>query len=417
MLAKPIQFNLWAKFIISITAIVILIVLGVFVGILIRNKNLIQHEIETRARAHFHNILITRRWNAEYGGVFVEKKKFVKSNPYLAIPDIHTVDGKIYTKKNPALMTKELSILAQNEGMYTFHMTSLNPLNPENLPDYFEKQALQSFESGKKEMMVEEAQKGRAYFRYIAPLYTENSCLPCHSKQGYTGAKDEVRGGISVKFDITEVHAALQSDNKNIVALCILTLIILLSLLYWFVFKIMKKLNAAMQKISEMAITDALTGLKNRRYFFELIAVEIARAQRHSSALSCIMLDIDHFKEINDTYGHPMGDTVLKKVSRILTEQLRATDHVARFGGEEFVILLPETDIQGARITAEKIRLALKDLKFVADLEKKFHITSSFGCASMNKDDNAETLISKADESLYHAKAQGRDKVICRYGD
>ncbi|WP_320175044.1 diguanylate cyclase [Maridesulfovibrio sp.] len=415
MFARQTQFTLWGKFIASITAIVILIVFGIFVGIFIRNKDLIQYEIEARARAHFHNILLARRWNAQYGGVFVEKKQGIKSNPYLANPDIHTIDGKVYTKKNPALMTREMSVLADKEGLYSFHITSLKPLNPDNAPDKFETEALKSFESGELEKITEETINGRTYFRYIAPLYTENPCLPCHSKQGYTGAKGEVRGGISVKFDISDAHAALETDNKNIIVLCMFTLVLLLGLLYGFIFNIMNKLNAAMQRISEMAVTDALTGLKNRRDFFEHIEAETARAQRHRSHLSCIMMDVDHFKKVNDTYGHPMGDKVLKKVARILTEHIRISDYAARFGGEEFVILLPETDIEGARVTAEKIRSALKTFQFITETGESFYITSSFGCSSMENGENAEALISMADESLYRAKARGRDRVVCMH--
>ena len=190
--------KIWRPFIINISLVIMLVFLGVFIGIFFNSKKLIEQQLETTARAHFQNIVLTRRWNAMHGGVFVEKTPEIVSNPYLENPDIKCLDGKTYTKKNPALMTREISEIAKNTGAFQFHITSLNPLNPGNAPDAFEKQALTAFDLGENEFFTREEENGTLTLRYMAPLITEESCLPCHAKQGYKVG--DVRGGISVSL-------------------------------------------------------------------------------------------------------------------------------------------------------------------------------------------------------------------------
>lgn len=408
------KINVWRRFTVSVTLVIALFVLGIFIGVFIKNRDVMREEIVERARAHFHNILIMREWNASYGGVYVEKKPGVESNPYLENPDITGADGKAYTKKNPALMTREVSTLADKHGLFTFRITSLKPLNPGNTPDAFEQGALQSFESGAKEAMTTQTEDGKTWFRYMAPLFTEKPCLSCHAKQGYEGG--EVRGGISVRFDVSAIEDAQAQLGKVIVALCLATLVLLLGTLYFFIYKLMRKLRDAQSKLEEMALTDALTGLFNRRYLFERLEAEFARAKRYQAPLSCVMVDVDHFKMINDTYGHQTGDEVLKGVAATLKSSTRVSDVAARFGGEEFYLLLPGTDLDGARLTAEKLRCQLEGQEFVSDAGEKLSVTASFGCSviSLEADDGVEAFVRRADESLYTAKAAGRNQVRCK---
>jgi diguanylate cyclase (GGDEF)-like protein len=408
------KINVWRRFTVSVTLVIALFVLGIFIGVFMRNREVMREEVAARARSHFHNILIMREWNAGYGGVYVEKKPGVESNPYLENPDITGADGTAYTKKNPALMTREVSTLADKHGLFTFHITSLRPLNPGNAADDFEKAALSSFESGTKEVMSTEQEGGKTYFRYMAPLFAEKPCLSCHAKQGYQGG--EVRGGISVKFDVSALEEAQAQLGKIIVALCAATLALLLGTLYFFIYKLMRKLRDAQSRLEEMALTDALTGLFNRRYLFERLDAEFARAKRYRAPLSCIMVDVDHFKRINDTFGHQTGDEVLKGVADILKSFTRVSDVAARFGGEEFLLLLPGTDLEGARLTAEKLRCQLAEQEFFSDKGGKVCVTASFGCSAMalDADDGVEAFVRRADESLYTAKASGRNQVCCK---
>ena len=125
----PDSSRLWRSFLLNISLVVLLFILGIFLGGFISNQQLIEKEQLSRARAHFYSIVLTRLWNAQHGGVYVEKREGVESNPYLENPDIATVDGRVFTKKNPALMTREISALAEGSDELQFHITSLNLKN------------------------------------------------------------------------------------------------------------------------------------------------------------------------------------------------------------------------------------------------------------------------------------------------
>lgn len=167
-----------------------------------------------------------------------------------------------------------------------------------------------------------------------------------------------------------------------------------------------------LQQLEKVAALDDLTGVYNRRHFDELAAREIYRFQRYGGALSLIMLDLDLFKNINDTYGHAAGDSVLVAAVRTFRENLRKTDIIGRFGGEEFIILLPETDLPAAAILAEKLRLALEHLVICCN-DKTFAVTASFGVTGVVSPDTAtfEDLFARVDRNLYEAKQSGRNRV------
>lgn len=411
---KTFSDKAYSVFLINITIVIILIISGIFSGLYVRNNELINEELKARARASFSNILLARRWNAGYGGVYVEKKEGVISNPYLKNPDITTTDGKVFTKKNPALMTREISEIAAKYGMSTFHMTSLNPLNPGNKPDEFERDALTRFEEGVDEIYKKEVIDGKHYYRYMAPLYVEEACLECHAEQGYKFG--DVRGGISVFYNIDDTEKMLRYNNYIIIALGLLICAILSSIIRFLVYGLMKKNSLAQSKIREMAITDELTGLYNRRYLFQHLGEEIRRAVRFKRPLGCIMIDIDDFKIINDTYGHHVGDITLKMVADTIKRNCREVDVLARYGGEEIVILAPELDLQGLQVFAERIRKAVEELRIDIAYEKKLKLTISVGAASLAFAQikglaNDEDIIKLADTAMYIAKKNGKNRV------
>ncbi len=162
-----------------------------------------------------------------------------------------------------------------------------------------------------------------------------------------------------------------------------------------------------------MSTTDHLTKLRTRRYLAEVLAVECLRSKRYRSPLSVVMADLDYFKRINDTYGHASGDEVLRGTADVLRESLRATDVAARWGGEEFLVVLPETDLAGASLWAERWREDIERHEFEDPDGKKIKITISVGVASYNDDmDNQDVLIDTADKALYRAKETGRNRVV-----
>lgn len=165
------------------------------------------------------------------------------------------------------------------------------------------------------------------------------------------------------------------------------------------------------QQLVDLAHTDPLTGVTNRRYFYELAAAEFVRAERYQRSLTLMMLDIDHFKQINDTYGHRAGDEVIRRVAAACQHQLRSTDLFARYGGEEFIALLEEGTAEDAALIAERIRQVIAAARFEVD-RQAIQATISVGIAGMSAGAPAlDELISRADQALYRAKAGGRNRV------
>ena len=170
--------------------------------------------------------------------------------------------------------------------------------------------------------------------------------------------------------------------------------------------RIRLELEDANEKLSSLALTDALTGLWNRRAFDARLETDMMAAQRHRHPLTLLLLDVDHFKSVNDRFGHPYGDTVLKELSAILTGCKRAEDIAARFGGEEFAVLLPNTDLQAAQYLAERLLDAVRNHSW-----EKAPVTISIGLAMSGPATVSDDLIDAADAALYRAKRAGRDRM------
>lgn len=167
------------------------------------------------------------------------------------------------------------------------------------------------------------------------------------------------------------------------------------------------------ERIHQLSRTDALTNLHNRRSILELLEQELTRLRRKPAPLSVVILDLDHFKKVNDTWGHPMGDRVLQIAARILRESVRESDHVGRYGGEEFMLILPDTDLAEAMIVLERCRQQLIAADVVTDDQDRLQITASFGLVCQDRAPllASQQLIQHADEALYAAKANGRNRI------
>ena len=172
-------------------------------------------------------------------------------------------------------------------------------------------------------------------------------------------------------------------------------------------------------RLLRSGFTDVLTGWNNRRYLNVRLGEELARARRDGTQLVCLMLDIDHFKRVNDTFGHAAGDAVLKELAQRIESQVRASDVAARFGGEEFVVLLPDTNVNDAEKLAERIRAAISESAIDLPCGESITITASIGIAEVAPERHerelktlGESLIARADVALYAAKSAGRDRII-----
>jgi len=176
-----------------------------------------------------------------------------------------------------------------------------------------------------------------------------------------------------------------------------------------------QELERANRELAREAHSDALTGVANRRYFDEQLALECGRANRTRTPLALLMIDVDHFKDFNDAAGHPAGDDCLKAVAGAIQKALRRpVDFVARYGGEEFAVILPATAPQGARERAEEIRRGVRRLGITHPaFTKGESVTVSIGVGGQAPPVSPEKLIRRADEALYKAKEAGRDRVVC----
>jgi diguanylate cyclase (GGDEF)-like protein len=168
-----------------------------------------------------------------------------------------------------------------------------------------------------------------------------------------------------------------------------------------------------LRQLYEASVTDALTGANNREHFDSQLRMEFSYARRHGTDLALLLFDVDHFKRVNDTYGHPVGDEVLVEIARAVRRLVRNEDVFARYGGEEFALILRGIDIAGARAAGERLRTQVEKLSVASD-RGPVHVTISIGCASLatTSDPSTEALVQTADRRLYAAKHSGRNRVV-----
>lgn len=397
--------------------IIAITVSGIFFHSYLRTEHFSRQALLKQARSLFKQVIVTRRWVTEHGGIFVMVRPNVNPHPYLTqIPglDVNHIDdkGRLYTLRNPGLVTREISEIANELGLCSFHISSLKPINKKtNSPDEFEEKALKLFEKGEREFSEVQQTKEGSVFRYMAPLYFEQSCNKCHAHQGYKNG--DIRGGISITIPMTEENAELRSNLNYVILSAVLIIGLLFGLLYLISARFMKALAEAHGKLTKMATTDSLTGLANRVTGISRLEEELSRHYRMQSTLSILMIDIDHFKQVNDTFGHLAGDAVLLFFANILKKCMRSYDVVCRYGGEEFLVILPEANLISALAVAQKIRYLLSEETAVFN-NAEIKITTSIGVAALNAaiDETTDSFIMRADNALYKAKAAGRDKII-----
>ena len=184
------------------------------------------------------------------------------------------------------------------------------------------------------------------------------------------------------------------------------------SLCAGYTLKLIVALEVAMRRLEELAMTDSLTGVRNRRCFMQVASLEFERATRHNRPMAIVLIDVDHFKRINDRHGHQSGDQSLIEIARACQQTLRKTDLLARFGGEEFIVLLPETGQREAVRLAERMRSAVASEVRLPGSGRPGEVTISLGAVALSRSTpSLDVLIQAADQALYDAKRAGRDRV------
>ena len=173
-----------------------------------------------------------------------------------------------------------------------------------------------------------------------------------------------------------------------------------------------QKRKLVAEELEEMAIRDGLTGLYNHKFFYTLLEKEVAREDRYHNTVALLLIDIDYFKNVNDTYGHRAGDTILSALSKRLMTRARTTDYVCRYGGEEIAVILIETNITEAQLIAEELRILIEKEPFLIEDGRYVSITVSIGVSAYSEEaKDAALMVSNADSALYRAKESGRNQV------
>jgi diguanylate cyclase (GGDEF)-like protein len=372
---------------------------------------------KTTALGSINKDIAFRIWAASHGGVYVTPDERTPPNPYLAhVPDrdVITTGGKRLTLINPAYMLR--LVMGENSRLFGVkgHLTSLQLTNPANQPDGWEQAALESFRQGVTEATTVVDIDGKPHLRMIRPLQMEKGCLMCHAD---TGVKlGEVRGGISVSIPMEPIYSASRAHNRDINLFHGAAWLLgmgLIGLVAWGSKRESAERERA-EQAEERASHDGLTGLYNHRTFYSILGSEIIRAQRFKHPASLLMLDIDHFKRVNDSYGHQAGDDILRGLSAVISQLARGVDSVCRYGGEEIAIVLPETALEGAAKAAERIRSTVEQHRFEIGGGSGLAITVSIGVAAFPAHAaTAEALVAAADQALYRAKDDGRNRACC----
>jgi len=407
------HFKRLESFLISLCIVISIFIAAIFIFLDNNTSRLMLQRVREQAVTYLDLINHTKKWNFDYGGVYVEKASGVTSNIYLEKlginPDIRCADGRVLTIRNHSIMTSEISRRSEQSEGVTFRLTSLWPLDPANTPDIFERNGLKLFSREKPEHYEMIRDPARPLFRYIAPLYAEDSCLGCH--RGLAIRKGDILGAVSISIPIENLLRETRHTRLIILLSAVSLIGFLIAITYFMTLSLAKDLKNAQDRLQSMALTDELTGLNNRRQVLARLEEEFQRATRLGESICLIYLDIDHFKNINDTYGHPFGDLVLTRIAERMQSCVRLYDIVGRVGGEEFLIVAPATPTDEALSLAERIIAAIRQ-ETITETTVRVTVTASAGVSVIHRDDTGiDDLLRRADQALYRAKSEGRNRV------
>jgi diguanylate cyclase (GGDEF)-like protein len=360
----------------------------------------------SQARALYNQVVDVREWNASHGGVYVPVTEATPPNPWLEVPgrDVTTESGLRLTLMNPAYMTRQFAEITRRRRGIVLHLTSATPLRPGNAPAPWERAALDSFARGATEHAEFAVDAdGREIHRYMAPLPVEESCLRCHAKQGYTVG--QVRGGISVVTPAGLLGRSRASFRRSV---------LLASLVLWglgagliaAVAAAYHQKTLLVARLRELALVDELTGLHNRRAFLVLAGKQLQIARRTGRTDVLLFIDLDGMKRINDEQGHEAGDAALRRTAEVLRAAFRTSDIIARFGGDEFVVLCPDTTPPAVPTLVAGLQRQVGDAN--AGAAVPWRLALSVGIATIDPQQSAtlDEVIRSADAAMYREKRQ-----------
>jgi diguanylate cyclase (GGDEF)-like protein len=389
----------------AIAIMIALIVSSSYLGFAYRTDALLNSLLLEEARAFDQQLRLVRNWSREHGGIYVRHGSSSLSNAKASPDEI----GDGLTHLNTSELTQELSDLSHRSGIVQFRSTSFSPLNPVNRPDDFERQALRRLRAGETEVFSFEQGDTGTVFRYLSPLRTEQGCLNCHTEGEFEPGR--IDSALSFTIPADRIARDKQLNLLWMTASSILIIGIASMSIWWLARRFSSYLSDADRRLENMACQDQLTGLRNRTIGMDMLRAEISRAQRNGRTLCVALIDIDHFKRVNDGRGHMVGDEALRSFADILASTVRDYDITFRYGGEEFVLVMPDTVIANALKVSEKLRSAVERL-VMTTASGKLSITISTGIAQHAPDMTLEELLGRADRALYRAKQGGRNRTV-----
>ena len=408
--ADPTRRFLW-----RLTALLLLTGTVSLVGAYLLTDGMIDSQALASARSIADLVAAPRSWDALHGDVvWVIKGPGAPTDPWLKSIGLSTdataTGGRVFTIRDPEHATDEIAAALRAESATTIHMTSLIPVNPADAPDAWESTSLRSFAAGTSEAWTSTTASGTPVLRYMRPIITDTSCLTCHGLQGYRGG--DVRGAITVTVPLGLQQSQALVNLGLIAGTGLASIAVVWFSILGLVREMGRRLRVAQAALVEAATTDGLTQAASRRQTMDRLREEIERARRSGQPLSLVMADIDHFKTVNDTYGHGAGDLVLREVASRMAGALRPYDLLGRIGGEEFLVIAPDTDVDGAAAMAERARELIAG-EPIAIGDRAVVVTGSFGVTSV---DPAEAValdhsLARVDSAMYTSKEMGRDRV------
>jgi diguanylate cyclase (GGDEF)-like protein len=357
------------------------------------------------------NTWALQHWVGGHGGVYVEVPADYRSSPLLAMQPEHrlvTPGGRHLALMNTTVLMEGITEQSAAQRNARVRLTSQEPLNPDHQPAEWEQKGLEALAAGQlswTELIDESEQQA---YRFMRPMHLQESCQDCHR---YDAAAGDMVGAISVDLDVSEdfaVHG--KAERVMFLSYGAVWLVGLVGLTLTG-----RRWKGLLHALRQAATRDPLTGLWNRRELMHKLDHEMARCARYGHPLAVIMLDIDHFKRVNDTHGHQAGDQVLKELAVLIQAAVRDSDLVARYGGEEILVLCPETDGGVAGQLAERIRRQVEGATILT-LSARIQVTVSLGVAAYPGLPTGTDLVQAADAAMYRAKQSGRNRVCTAAG-
>ncbi|MES9946740.1 MAG: EAL domain-containing protein [Candidatus Thiodiazotropha sp.] len=405
---KRLQILLW----IAAVSWTLLVVALLYLAISNENSDMLELARQ-EAVANYHKDQAFRVWGTKHGGVYVPVSEQTPRNPYLAhIPerDLVTPSGRELTLMNPAYMLRQMM------GDYNEHygvkgkITSLDPINPVNVPDEWEIAALKGFEAGETERIDVREIDGHPFLRLMRPMIMKEGCVKCHGEHGYQVG--DVRGGVGVSVPLEGYMKVTNEHKQNLLVGLGLIWVIGMASIQVVGRNSKQRVKERKQyeeKIWHQANFDTLTGLSNRSLFLDRLERALAYARRHDYKLALLFIDLDGFKDVNDTLGHAHGDLLLQEAAKRLQACVREMDTVSRLGGDEFTVILPElAESISAATVAGTILTSLARPYVIEGHETQ--LTASIGITVYPQDgDDPGMLLQNADTAMYRAKAEGRN--------